>query len=308
MTQLNLPGNGQKRTETDALAEQLRVAYEPRTIPVVRGSHDSASALLVPQGMTVQSLKPILDAYRAVPETVRGTVTLADLASLVHYVKEHLTPATRVYVSPNGQVVAVLDDDTVTSPAWREHRATLALERSPAWCAWRRAHGHAQSQADFAALIEDQALDVLDPTLKVADDVRALAIRLGIALATPDEVIAASRGLKLRAEVAVSEAISLASGETELVYTEQHKSSDGAPLRVPTAFAIGVPVYEGGPGEVMLARLRYRRVPGQPRVSWTVTVHDIERIEREALRELAVKIAEDTGASALIGAPAEARR
>ena len=81
--------------------------------------------------------------------------------------------------------------------------------------------------------------DLLDPDVPgIGDRPLALAAKLGVTLATSAEVVTASRGLKLRAEVNVSESITLASGETELVFGEKHTGADGSALKVPSAFLI----------------------------------------------------------------------
>lgn len=317
MSQPNLPGTnpatGAGRTETDALAEHLRKAMEPSVMGVHRGSADAAGVLLVPQGMQVHHLRPFLDPYLPKPVRRVGTTVLHDLPSFVAAVKRAKDDGTVVYLDANRVVATAVFDhdregpDGEASARWAGHRATLTIGTSVAWKEWGRVHGNAMSQGDFAAFIDDRLADILDPgTFRTQDPTNPLhdlMATLGVTPATPAEVLEASRGLRLRADVNVTERVSTISGETELVYAEAHNGSDGTALKVPAAFLVALPVFDGAPRDVMLVRLRYRRVQGQPRVNWTATVYQREEILATALRELVAHIATETGCPTLLGEP-----
>ena len=318
-TQSHLPGTQNVtnvaggRTETDALAERVQRAYEPRVIDIARGDADKAALLLTPAGMEVRALKSYLDAYLPKPARRAGTTTLHDLASFVAAVKRAKGEGTVVYLDANRVIATAVFDhdlegaDGEATARWGGHRAVLTIGKSVAWSEWGRVHGTSMSQADFAAFIDDRLADILDPGAFTMQDpenpLHTLMETLAVKPASAADVVEASRGLKLRAEVNVTERVSTISGEVELVYGETHAGADGYTLRVPSAFLIAVPVFDGAPRDVMLVRLRYRRVQGQPRVNWTATVYQREEILSTALRDLAAHIEDATGCPTLLGEP-----
>lgn len=314
MSQPNLPGTAPHapagRTETDALAEQLRKATTPQVVAVKRGTADEASVLLTPAGMSITPLRGILDAYLPRPVRRAGTTVLHDLPSFLAAVARARDEGTAIYVSGHSlKAVAIFDHDHAgpdgeATARWASHRAELAIGFSPAWQAWNRVHGESLSQTDFATFIEDHVVDIVDPMeLDAEHPVLALANVLGVAPAARAEVVAASRGLRLRAEINVAESITLESGETELVFGEKHTDANGGPLRVPSAFVLGFPLFEGAIRDVMLVRLRYRRAQGAPRVHWTATIYQREEVRATAMRDLVRFIAEETGAPVFLGDP-----
>lgn len=293
-----------ERTENDAIIQHAIEHAKPSTLFVTRGTSAEAHVVVIPKGMQAQSVKGLLDEYLPKPERRIGTTTITDPASFSAFVNRAKGDSTVVYVNekrdPN-TITAVFDHDAagpdgVESARWGQHRAQYEVELSDEWAAWMKAHtGGALSQRDFAELIEDRATDLLDPDAVPGDASVELAARLGLTLATAREVIEAARGLKLRVNVNVGEAITLASGETELHYTEKHTDADGNPPKVPSAFLIGVPVLKGAPRDVLLVRLRYRNVPGQPRVLWAINLHRPDDVLRNAVNEVVTTIERDTG-------------
>lgn len=321
MSQPNLPGTARadvaqtNRTEADAIVERVGRVYEPQILSVARGSSEAAGMLLLPPGMTAHSVKPFVDAYLPKPVRRSGTTALHDLPSFVAATRRAKGESTVVYLDANKvQATAVFDHDAEgpdgdASARWQGHRATITIGHSVAWREWGRVHGGSMSQGDFAAFIDDRLADILDPReLPEEHPLGPLMAALQITPATPAEVIEASRGLRLRADVNVTERVSTISGETELVYTEAHNSTDGTALKVPAAFLVALPVFDGAPRDVMLVRLRYRRVQGQARVTWTATVYQREEVLATAFRELVAHLAEQTGCTVFLGEPPAIRQ
>lgn len=292
------------RTENDSLIDAVKEFVEPRALQLTRGAEDAAQVLITPKGFDVRSVKPLLDEYLPKPERRRGMTALTDPSSFIAFVNRSKNPDSVVYVddvSKAPSLTAVFDhdergEDGVATARWGQHRAFHAIELSDEWKAWTKADNTGMSQRDFAELIEDRALDLIDAaSVPDGDPTLGLTKKLELTLATTAEVIEASRGLKLRAEVNVGETITLSSGETELHYTEAHKSADGQALKVPSAFLIAVPVLKGAPRDVLLVRLRYRRVSGQPRVAWCVVLHHPDEVQKHAVAELVERVRSETG-------------
>lgn len=310
------------RTENDSLIDAVKEFVEPRALQLTRGAEDAAQVLITPKGFDVRSVKPLLDEYLPKPERRRGTTVLTDPTSLIAFVNRTKNADSAIYVddvSREPSITAVIDhdargEDGTETARWGQHRAFHRIELSDEWKAWTKVDNTALTQRDFAEIIEDRALDLIDPAAVEAvpatdttpavarNAVLDLADKLGLTLATTAEVIEASRGLKLRAEVNVGETITLSSGETEIHYSEAHKGADGAALKVPSAFLIAVPVLKGAFRDVLLVRLRYRRASGQPRVSWCVVLHHPDEVQKHAVAELVERVRTETGLDVFRGA------
>lgn len=300
-----------QQTESDSIIRFATERAKPDLFTIERGDASRAQVVALQRGQELHGIKKLLDAYLPRPERRTGTTCLHDPDSFVAFVQRSKCADSVIYLdAPTTTFTAVFDHDAAgpdgaETARWGQHRATWAAKLSDEWVAWTKPDNAALSQADFAAFIEERALDLLDPAEAEGHPVVALAARLGLKLSSPAEVIAASRGLRLRAEVNVGEAVVLDSGETELHFAERHTGADGSALVVPTAFLVGIPVLEGAPRDVLLARLRYRRVQGQPRVVWAVSLHRPDEVKRAALDEVAGDIRTRTELPVLRGtAPA----
>jgi uncharacterized protein YfdQ (DUF2303 family) len=302
-------------TENGALLKFMSDFANSEPLDFVRGTAEAATVHLVPAGMQVFDPKKILDQYLPAPERRTGTTRLADVESFSAYVNRHRRPETVVFAdldangSPGLECVFDADHAGPEGAGWNRHRATYAFPLSVEWLAWRKAHGAQQAQADFASFVDERAADLLDAEALPAEaPQRVLAERLGVQLASAQEVIAASRGLRLRAEVDVTEVVSVSSGETELMYGEKHRAEGGGALKVPTAFLVGIPVFRGEPRDVFLVRLRYRRHPSQAaRIVWTLSLHQVDDVLRGAVREVVERVRVATGLPVFLGAAPKER-
>lgn len=302
-------------TENGALLKFLSDFAQSEPLDFTRGTADAATVHLVPKGMAVFDPKKILDQYLPAPERRTGTTALADVASFGAYVNRHKRPETVIFAdldaggTPTLECVFDADAEGPAGAGWNQHRATYAFPLSSEWQAWRRAHGQAQAQGDFAAFVDERAADLLDPEALAEDTApRVLAGRLGVQLAQGAAVIAASRGLRIRAEVDVTEVVSVSSGETELTFNERHKAEGGAgALMVPSAFLVGIPVFRGEPRDAFLVRLRYRRQPQAARILWTLSLHQADEVLRAAVQEVVERVRSATGLPVFFGAAPKAR-
>lgn len=316
------------RTENDALIEHITANLAPRVQEVTRGTPDLAQVLVVPKGMQTLRVKELLDAYLPAPERRTGTTQLADVESFSAYVNRHKRPETVIFAdldangSPSLECVFDADHEGPEGAGWCQHRATYAFPLSSEWVAWRRAHGQQLAQSDFASFIDERAADLLDAEALRAQAQAvaaqegtpyeepaqiALAARLGVPLASAAEVIGASRGLRIRAEVNVAEVVTVGTGETELVFSEQHRGADGNSLKVPSAFLVGIPVFRDEPRDVFLARLRYRRAPQAARILWTLSLHQVDDVLRAACREVVKRVRGATSLPVFTGSAPKAR-
>ena len=110
-----------------------------------------------------------------------------------------------------------------------------------------------------------------------------------------------SRGLVVRQNSRVKNAQVLQSGEAQLSYETMHTDEAGAPLSVPGAFLLGVPVFDNGPVYRVPVRLRYRLVEGK--LSWRYILHRPDVVFRTAIDAALDDIRQQTGLPVLLGTP-----
>ena len=172
--------------------------YTPEIVELTRGDSNKAEIVALPSGMRLESVKPLLDAYRTRPERRKGKATLYDAASFIAHVVRFADPDSAVFavppkIGPDGRMAqqpsltAVLDyheavnptggDPTNASgtpgpsaagrkealPRFGEHRAVYEFPLSEPWLKWLGKNGVLMSQAEFAAFIEDRIADVIMP-------------------------------------------------------------------------------------------------------------------------------------------------
>lgn len=261
------------------------------------------AVLVVPNTHTVHDLEALVDKHRAAPSRARGTVALHTLDALVAHARRHRTATSAAYVNALGaapELVVVYDDHPAAAdgPAggWREHRAVYAFPLSEAWCRWTAAAAKPLDVAAFARLLEDGFADVR--AVAPGDDVPRLE---GVRYATPAELLGLAQGLSVRVEQRVIDQRRLDNGTAQLVFQETHSDERGEPLRVPTGFLLGVPVFVGGPAYAVPVRLRYRVANGQ--VTWSLALHAADEARREAVREAAARFVAEAGVPVFEGSP-----
>jgi|SRR6185295_16499080 len=276
------------------------------------GDDASASVLVVPKGKEVKSLKPFLDEYLAVPERKTGTTMLTTLADFGEFVNRHKTQDSIVFVNDANQakpqMVAIFnphkaqartDEDKDVGPDWQDHRAVYNFPLSDEWVAWKAMPADGFSQVDFAIFLEDRIADV--GLAKEGGAVARFAEELQLKLATPAQLLTLSKGLAITVDAKASQQVNLGSGEASLSFIEEHKDSAGAPLRVPGAFAIDIPVFRSGQPFQIPVRLRYRMNSG--RVRWFLTPQKLDQVFEAAIAEAQQITITRTGLPVFRGAP-----
>lgn len=281
---------------------------------------------VVPRGMDLRSLKPLIEEYRVKPERRAGTAKLQDLDSLIAHVVRHKDAdsvlfANRSAEAPN--ITAVLDYNQagpdVTAARFGRHRAVYAFPLSEEWRAWHAQDGKQMAQREFAAFLEDRIVDVIAPPdfehaafdytgddetkrRAAAPDIalKDLADLIGGNFAGPARMMDMAKGLSLNADIAVKGAQNLSSGETSIVYTEEHRDAGGAPLKVPNLFLIAVPVFDAGPLYRLAVRLRYRLAQG--RITWWFGIHRADRVFDHAFTEACTRARDECGLPLFYGA------
>ncbi len=298
--------------DASAMFEAAREVHQPATMVAHRGDHESASFFVVPDRMKLHDVKGWLDARRPTPERARGTATLATLESFITHAKRSMGEA---------GACAVFVDTTPASPSmrsiynyhqpgagsagarWCDHGALYRFPLSRAWRAWTSLGGKSLTQAELAAFIEDHAHEVCPPEEEGAATAVLRLERVGLTVATPAEVLTASRGLAASVETVVENSTVLQTGEAAFIFSEKVRGQNGQKLTVPGGFVIAVPVFEGATEvHALPVRLRFRAKDGV--VTWTLLPLGADDVVRDAVLQAKERVvAEVPGAEVFEGSP-----
>lgn len=260
-------------------------------------TRDVRQAFVVPRGATLEVVEPD-DSRLDEPRWTRGRVTVGDVASFAAYVAEFYDEAATTAWVDQAQfrVEAILndahrhnhddDDGMHEHAAWRDHRATLQLTRTPEWARWRALNSKMIDQESFARHIEVSELDITDPA--AAD---LLEIALSFYASTSSEFRSAKR---------------LHSGDTQLEWVEETAATAGkGKLQIPKEFALNIRPFVGESPVAVRALLRYRVTAGKLALGYELVRPD--DIERAVMDAIALKLRESI-ARVYVGVPAPAGR
>ena len=272
-------------------------------------------------GLDIHSVDPLFDAYRTHPQRRKGTAMLGDLDSFIAHVNRFKDSDSAVFANPDKtqpSLTAVLDyhqavnrdceaREETALPRFGVHRAGYRFPLTAEWKAWNASNKKPMGQADFAAFVEERALDILPaPTfqgeLSEADQkLKALADLLNGKFAAPEKMMALSRGLAIFETAKVINATNINSGEGTITFEEEHQDSNGKKLEVPNLFCIGVPVFDGGEAYRVVVRLRYRK--DGSKIAWHYDMYRHDVVFDDAFKGACQTVATGTDLPLFVGAP-----
>lgn len=297
------------RSEAAVVAEIVKDHLRPVTLelsstePHVQGA---ASLAAVPNGIKIVDLKPYVDALKTRPDRREGIANLTDLASFVGHAKRFAGGPSALFAAQNGTASASLTcvfdyhSETWTGdPGFRKHRGVYQFPVSEEWAAWHASNGKWVAQDAFAEFVEARLLDVLDPTS--AGQAMGEIMKVMGTFAGPSRLLELSRGLALRIGKRVAQQVNLQTGETQLQFAAEHQDETGAPLKVPSAFLVGIPVFKMGALYQIAVRLRYR-VAGSS-VVWAYELYRADRVFDHAFREACNLARDETKLPLFYGTP-----
>lgn len=279
------------KTEAEEVAKIARSGGEAKIVEVAESDEEKVRYLVLPTatGLTAKSVEGDLDERRMTPRRKRGVAKLSKFDSFLKFVDRHRTPETTifVYLKNGGWNLRALFNPHAGgegSPGHGDFGAHLALAHGEAFAAWDKVNGKPLSQADFAELVEARIAEITDPIEAFASS-RETAARIQCEYATPSRMLGLSKGLSVRVESHVKEAINLANGETKFVYDESIRGDEGADLTVPGAFLATFPIFDGGTHYQIPIRIRYRATRGAG-VVWSLQIYRMDLAIEHAIGEM----------------------
>ncbi|HAW46285.1 MAG TPA: hypothetical protein DCX34_03470 [Roseovarius sp.] len=292
-----LAGLGAKATgATSGVIEMPGIPGLPGRIPI---------AILHGNEPRLAGLKMLAEEWRTRPQRRRGTARVGDVASLCALINRQRTEHSVVFANSDWKkpsIEAVIDyhSRTATDPADNGgHRIRYDFPFSDEWKTWLQHDGKAMDQAEFAEFVEERAPDM---TTLVEAEAAHYARELQISsIGTPAQIFELARGLEINVASKVKQNVKLQSGEAKLVFEEEHSGRDGAPITVPGAFALSIPLFYNQDPITVPVRLRYRVAGGA--IVWVYKLFRVDRMVAEAVDHAKTEVAQETGLAVYEGQP-----
>jgi len=296
------------RNNNEVVADLVTKFVTPTVLDLETPDGTKAPLLILPEGLKAHSVKKLLEEFRDQPERRKGQADLTDLASFILHANRFADQDSVIFVNtlaaPSMLIVFDYHRGTENTKGadsgarFCQHRGRYLFPLSDEWKTWTGANGVVMEQARFAEFIENRIVDIDDIPREQA---KALATQLGTSYATASKLFELSRGLSIRVNSKVGQARNLASGEAQITYSSEHQDESGAPLKVPGAFVIAVPVFKGGARYQLPVRLRYR--VKEQSVVWFLELYRSDLVFEHAVREACDRAKTETGLPILYGAP-----
>lgn len=250
------------------------------------------------QNGEVKDLKSFAEQWRTGPERKKGTATVSTLQSFIDLVQRHKTDHSAIFAKtswPHPSLTAVIDYHEVGqgSPGFGQHRINYAFPVTDEFTAWMQQDAKAMKQDEFAAFIENRIAEIATPN----DEDKRYSDLFQTPFATPADMMMLSRGLEVHVASAVKAQHTLASGEKEIVFTEEHDTK----IVVPGLFMVSVPAFLDAQPVRLPARLRYRVSGGS--IVWFYQLYRWKELLRAAVVDDVGVVEAETGLPAYEGAP-----
>lgn len=290
-----------------------RAAMLPNVMDVQSPDGIRATIVILPTvesggraSVRVESLSKFFDEYRPNPRRRVGTANLADLPSLIAHVNRFKDADSVIFADTDRKhpsMTAVLDyhrQGAEANPRFGTHRSRYAFPVSDEWSTWTGADGAEMDQASFAEFMEAHLVDVVEPS-EAGPSAKLFAEKSGVSFATPARLLELSRGLSISVGEKVVQTVNLQSGEKQIQFSEAHSDEKGAPLKVPGAFLIGIPVFRADARYQVCVRLRYRKREGA--LTWSMGLWRHEEVFDAAILQACEVVKAGTELPLLVGTP-----
>jgi len=232
------------RTEADAINEIIRDSQN-RVVPDDKVGAALSTGIIVFQDKSILNLETLQRS----PKRKRARVKVYDVASFIHYVKDHkIDGQTAVFVntSPTSANFCAIIDYHGTGdmgPAWGEHVCELELRTTHEWQVWTGSNNKLIGQEAFSEFLLDNRRDIVRPDAGILLDVARL--------------------LCAKKSVDFKSGINLKNGANHLEFVEtietrgiSNRVEDA--MDIPDTFMIGIIPFSGGAHEMIEAQLRFR--------------------------------------------------
>ena len=235
---------------------------------------DGITRILKPDGSTAHVVPADQLETAERPHRIKQTVAVRDCKSFLDYWKLYSDSDSRAFADRDKSLISAVLDYHQTgepqSPRWGSHRLMLTLRFTEEWKTWTGKNGVKMTQAEFAEFLEDNALDIIEPSSAT--------------------MVECASTLQAKNEVEFEQATNLQSGQVQMRYKEEIRGSwSNGNIEIPKRFSILVPIYDGQEAVKVDARIRYR-LSGSKLTFW-YQLHYKERLERAAFAAIVEQVA-----------------
>ena len=208
--------------------------------------------IIIKESQQVHDLEQLLPN----PVRKRDTVDLERADSFIRYVNAHKIPDTSaIYQTSNEKgetsFKAIIDDHQIGengTPNWQSHKVIYTPKTSREWRIWNEWNNRDAPQEHFAAFIEDNMPDIIEPNGSILLEI--------------------VRTLESKKNVHFKSGVRLDNGDFSIQYEETStaKAGEKGTLDIPQIIKLSIPVYDGGANYEVEARFRYRITDGRLRM------------------------------------------
>ena len=270
---------------------------------------DGVDVISVPRGRDIRGIKEYLDQYLENPERRTGTAQFFELESFIAHVNRFKDEDSVIFADndvTSPKMTAIIDYHKKGfdgQPRYGMHKSTYTFPLSGEWEAWLANDGAKFTQAEFALFLEERITDILAPGDNdlANEKLEQIKVMLGGTFAGPSTLRALSIELKVNEESKVTQRSNLNTGESTLLYQNEHKDDQGQPVKVPNMFLIGVPVFMGGDVYSIIVLLRYRLQQGN--VTWTYNLYRVRNVFEDAFKGICEQVKQGTELPLYVGKP-----
>lgn len=260
--------------------------------------HDDTTGIpyvLVPKDMRLEVPKAAIelsDARAATPRARMGTAQHDELDSFIAHVNRFKDNASAIFADIQAvRLTAVLDyhPSGPSGARWGRHRSVYRCPLSRPWQRWLAQNEKPFTQDAFGEFIDQNLADISNPNAAggVSDDV-----------AQPAALVEMARNLIVRTKGEFSRHVNVTTGEASLISKLENESTS---TKIPRAFVLGIPVFEGGTLYAVEARVRFAMREGKPSFAYSLYQH--EKVLKDAFGEVRAKVAADTSLPVFAGSP-----
>ena len=299
------------------IAKLVKAGFIPQNLTIANDKDQPPLRILIlPKGdaLVAESLEDKLDAIRTHPKYRHGTAHHTDIASLIQHTKRFANPHSVIFINDQAETPTLTtifdyhDSGADGTPRHGKHRATMNLQYSEEWLAWKQACQESMGVVGFSGFLEDRIVEVIappdftKPPEKDEADIRLYDMMqaVGGKPATPQRLMELARGLKIHENSVVKQAFNTSSGESAVMFETEHQDEQGKPLEIPNMFLIAIPVFTGGDLYRVPVRLRYRHRNGI--INWHIKLYRTDLVEKDAFEGVKQALTKETGLPIFMGA------
>lgn len=320
MSEIKTMDMDKRAGDAAAIIDYTSKARAPFTLTVpFEGSNETVILSPASDGSTLfTTARDLFSDRAAAPQRRTGTIIVHDLPTFIAATNRDSDEDSAIFADvPARKVTSILDfhrsasdigEIVRGSPRWGEDRIEYGFTISSQLEAWVKAARAPMDQRTFARLIDDRLGDVGDsdpPTPSLAGQ---FAERRGINFASILDLLQFTRTIAAKSAVESTEIFDENTGSTSIQYTKRNdvKTPDGAPIAVPAAFTLKIPILCGTEATSFTIAVRLRYEIKEKGIEWRVELNALDQYILAAIEEALAVVRAPRVAPALPVPPADA--